>query len=174
MQQLAQTCEAVGATTKKTEKVRMVAEYFLSRPGGEAAVAAVFLSGRAFPAWEERTLQVGGALLWRTVMEISGKSEAALRAAYRKYGDVGSAAADVLAETAPGKGTLSVDDVATLFDELARTSTAVQKAKLLEQLLSRATALEAKYIIKIIGGDLRIGLRESLVEEAIAKGFAEN
>jgi len=171
MQQFAQICEAVAATTKKTEKVRLVADYFLGRPPGEAALAAVFLSGRAFPAWEERTLQVGGALLWRIVTEISRKSEAALRAAYRKYGDMGSAAAEVLAETAPGRSTLSINDLAALFVELARTSAAAQKGKLLHDFLSRATPLEAKYVIKIVGGDLRIGLRESLVEEAIARAF---
>ena len=170
MQQLAQTCEAVSATTKKTEKVALVAEYFARRPAEEAAQAAVFLCGRAFPAWEERTLQVGGALLWRTVAEISGKTDVALRAAYRRYGDFGSAAADVL-EAAPETSTLSVSDVATAFDQIARASGAAQKSEVLRDLLRRATPLEAKYIIKIIGGDLRIGLRESLVEEAIAKAF---
>src|SRR5215475_13505952 len=172
MQQLALTCEAVAATTKKTEKVALVAEYFVNHPVDDAAQAAVFLSGRAFPAWEERTLQVGGALLWRTVAEISGKSDVALRAAYRRYGDFGSAAADVL-EAAPETSTLSVGDVATAFDQIARASGAAQKSEGLRDLLRRATALEAKYIIKIIGGDLRIGLRESLVEEAIAKAFGE-
>src|SRR5258707_13049754 len=81
----ATTCEAVAATTKKTEKVRLVAEYFLSRPLDEAAQATIFLSGRAFPAWEERTLQAGGALLWRTLAEVSGKSESALTAEYQRY-----------------------------------------------------------------------------------------
>src|SRR5215471_7832803 len=170
MQQLAQVCEAVSATTKKTEKVALVAEYFARRPADEAAQAAVFLCGRAFPAWEERTLQVGGALMWRTVAEISGKTDVALRAAYRRYGDFGSAAADVL-EAAPETSTLSVGDVATAFDQIARASGAAQKSEGLRDLLRRATALQAKYIIKIIGGDLRIGLRESLVEEAIAKAF---
>src|SRR5262249_59284622 len=87
-----------------------------------------------------------------------------------RYGDFGSAAADVL-EAAPEKSTLSVGDVATAFDALARASGTAQKSQVLRDLLRRATALEAKYIIKIIGGDLRIGLRESLVEEAIAKAF---
>jgi len=81
MQQFAATCEAVAATTKKTEKVRLVAEYFRSRPMAEAAQAAIFLSGRAFPAWDERTLQVGGTLLWRAVAEISNKGDVALTAA---------------------------------------------------------------------------------------------
>jgi DNA ligase 1 len=174
MQAFAQIADAVAATTKKLEKVRLVAEYFRSRPVDEAAQAAVFLFGRAFPAWEERTLQVGGTLLWRTVGEISGKGEVALTAAYRRHGDLGSAAQDVLEHSASAKSSLSVADLASAFDELARTSTAVSKLNLLQDILRRATAVEAKYVIKIISGDLRIGLRESLVEEAIAKGFEEN
>jgi DNA ligase-1 len=174
MQAFAQTADAVAATTKKLEKVRLVAEYFRSRPVEEAAQAAVFLSGRAFPAWEERTLQVGGTLLWRTVGEISGKGEVALTAAYRRHGDLGAAAQDVLERSAPAKNSLSVAELAAAFDELARTSTAARKLSLLQDLLRRATALETKYVIKIISSDLRIGLRESLVEEAIAKAFEEN
>jgi DNA ligase-1 len=174
MQAFAQTADAVAANSKKTEKVRLVAEYFRSRPVEEAAQAAVFLSGKAFPAWEERTLQVGGTLLWRTVGEISGKGEVALTAAYRRHGDLGAAAKDVLEHSAPAKSSLSVAELASVFDELAQTSTAARKLSLLQDLLRRATALEAKYVIKIISGDLRIGLRESLVEEAIAKAFDEN
>ncbi len=174
MQAFALTADAVTATTKKTEKVRLVAEYFRGRPVEEAAQAAVFLSGRAFSAWEERTLQVGGTLLWRTVGEISGKGEVALTAAYRRHGDLGAAAQEVLERTASAKSSLSVAELAAAFDELARTSNTARKLSLLQDLLRRATALEAKYVIKIISGDLRIGLRESLVEEAIAKAFDEN
>src|SRR6476469_839678 len=106
MQAFAQTADAMAATAKKLEKVRLVAEYFRSRPVDEAAQAAVFLSGRAFPAWEERTLQVGGTLLWRSVGEISGKGEVALTAAYRRHGDLGAAAQDVLERTAPEQSSL--------------------------------------------------------------------
>src|SRR5215471_10015798 len=170
MQAFAVTCEAVAATTKKTEKTWLVADYFRSNPE-EAAQAAVFLSGRAFPAFEERTLQIGGSLLWRAVAEISGKGEVALTAAYRRHGDLGAAAQDVLAEVAPRKSGLSVSQLAETFEQLARTSNMAQKLAVLVDLLRRATALEVKYIVKIIGGDLRIGLRGSLVEEAIAKAF---
>ena len=170
MQAFATTCEAVAATTKKTEKTRLVAEYFRSGPE-EAAQAAVFLSGRAFPAWEERTLQIGGSLLWRAVGEISGKGEVALTAAYRRHGDLGAAAEDVLTVVAPQASALTISELASTFEQLAGTSNTVQKLTLLKNLLQHATALEAKYIVKIISGDLRIGLRESLVEEAIAKAF---
>src|SRR5215813_10123189 len=57
MQEFAKTCEAIGATTKKLQKTAIVAGYLKSSPVDEAAVSAVFLSGRPFPAWEEATLQ---------------------------------------------------------------------------------------------------------------------
>jgi len=67
MRKLAETCERIAATTKKLEKTAIVADYLRSQPVGEAAVSAVFLSGRPFAVWEETTLQVGGTLLWRIV-----------------------------------------------------------------------------------------------------------
>ena len=75
-----------------------------SRWSDDAAISAVFLSGRAFPAFEERTLQVGGALLWKVVAELAQASDGELRAAYRKYGDLGSAAFELL-ERQPSEAT---------------------------------------------------------------------
>jgi DNA ligase-1 len=170
MQRLAETCEAIAATTKKSLKTGIVADYLKSRTVDEAAVSAVFLSGRAFPAWEETTLQVGGALLWRVVQELSGKNEATLTSAYRKHGDLGAVAGEALAERS-GQG-LSVLEVADTFRRIAAARGPAAKAALVRDLLERATPLEAKYIVKIMTGDLRIGLKESLVEEAIAKAYA--
>jgi DNA ligase 1 len=169
MRKLAETCEAIAATTKKLQKTATVADYFKSRTTDEAAVSAVFLSGRAFPAWEETTLQVGGSLLWRVVAELSGKDEAALTAAYRKHGDLGAVAGEVLPTNA-GQG-LNVLEVAGSLRQIAEVRGPAAKTALVRDLLARATPLEAKYIVKIMTGDLRIGLKESLVEEAIAKAY---
>ncbi len=170
MQQLAEACEHVGGTTKKLEKIAIVAEYLKSRTREEAAVSAVFLSGRPFPAWEETTLQVGGSLLWRTVAELSGKSEGELRAAYRQHGDLGAVAEEVLAGSPRGSA-LSVLEVEKAFREIAGAHGPAAKAALVRGLLARATSVEAKYIVKIMTGDLRIGSKESLVEEAIGKAY---
>jgi DNA ligase-1 len=169
MRQLSEICEAIAATTKKLQKTAIVAGFLRSRSTGEAAVSAVFLSGRAFPAWEEATLQVGGSLLWRVVAELSGKNEAALTAAYRRHGDLGAVAGEVL-EQRPGQG-VGVLEVERIFREIARVRGPAAKTALVRDLLTRVTPLEAKYIVKIITGDLRIGLKESLVEEAIAKAY---
>jgi DNA ligase-1 len=174
MQNLAELCEAVAATTKKTEKIRLVADYLRSRPQQEAALAAVFLSGRVFPRWEERTLNVGGSLLGRALVEVTGKPDVALTAAYRRYGDLGSAAEELLQESACNKkSSVTVSSLGASFDEISRTSRAEHKLRLMGELLRRASPIEAKYIIKIVTGDLRIGLKESLVEEAIASAYGE-
>jgi len=60
MEQFSKTCDAIAATTKKLEKIALVSDYLKSRSTLEAAVSAVFLSGRPFPVWEETTLQIGG------------------------------------------------------------------------------------------------------------------
>jgi DNA ligase-1 len=173
MQRLAQTCEAIAATTKKLEKTALVRDYLLSCELDTAAQAAVFLSARVFPAYEERTLNVGGSLLSKVITELADTGDHALSAAYRKYGDLGSAAHDVLLASAPDQSTLSVVDVARAFDQIAAGKGTAAKSSAARDLLTRATALEAKYIIKIMTGDLRIGLRESLVEEAIAKAYGD-
>jgi DNA ligase-1 len=171
MRQLAEIGESVAGTTKKNEKVRIVAEFFRSQSADEAAIAAIFLSGRTFPAYEEITLQVGGTMLWQVLRDISRLSDDEMADAYRQYGDLGSAAFDVLQSTAPKQSTLTLEQVEREFHRIAETRGAASKASFIRLLLSKATALEAKYLVKIISGDLRIGLRESLVEEAIAKAY---
>ncbi|MGH9539125.1 MAG: ATP-dependent DNA ligase [Terriglobales bacterium] len=186
MLKLAEACERIAGTTKKLEKIAIVAEYLKSRALEEASVCSVFLSGRPFPVWEETTLQVGGRALWQIVAELSGKKEADLTAAYRRLGDLGAVAGEVLPQpenstshagtearsgAKPGKPRLEILQVAAAFRQIAAARGPAAKRALVRDLLSQATPLEAKYIIKIMTGDLRIGLKESLVEEAIARAY---
>jgi DNA ligase 1 len=169
MLHFAQTCDAIAATTKKLEKTALVATYLRELPLSEAATAAIFLSGRPFPAYEETTLQVGGALLGRVIRELSGKSEHELTEIYRRHGDAGSVAAEAL-PARPESG-LALGEVQRVFYEIAKAHGPATKATHLRELLARTTPLEAKYIVKIVSGDLRIGLKETLVEGAIARAF---
>jgi DNA ligase 1 len=189
MRQFAETADWIAATTKKLEKAALLAEYLKSIPVDEAAVSAVFFSGRPFPMWEEATLQVGGTLLWRIVQELSGKDESDLTAAYREHGDLGAVAAAVLPDNSdlgnedprndpcnedPCRGSRCPhlpSNVQRIFREISAARGPAAKGALVRKLLSEVSPLEAKYIVKIMTGDLRIGLKESLVEEAIAKAY---
>jgi DNA ligase-1 len=170
---LAPACEAIARTTKKLEKTQIVSDYLRSRCADEAGVSAVFLSGRPFPAYDETTLGIGGTQLWKAVQELSGESEAAMTAAYRRRGDLGAASYDILSgrHNQPPVRSLNVKQVEQVFRQISVTRGAAAKFKLLCLLLEQATPLEAKYLVKIMTGDLRIGMKESLVEEGIAKAY---
>jgi len=178
MLRFAQTAEAIAATTGKLAKTALVAGYLRSVPASEASIAAVFFSGTPFARYVEATLQVGGALLWQAISDLSGKSERELSALYRRHGDAGAVAADAVAKpdaavqtTDAASKSLSLAEVQAAFAEIAAARGPTLKLALLRRLLEHATPLEVKYIVKIITGDLRIGLKESLVEEAIARAY---
>jgi DNA ligase-1 len=115
-------------------------------------------------------MQIGGRALWRIVAELAEKSETDLTESYRRHGDLGAVAGEILPERA-GQG-VSALEVEAAFRQIAAARGPAAKAALVRDLISRATPLEAKYIIKIMTGDLRIGLKESLVEDAIARAYA--
>ncbi len=169
MQQFAKTCEAIAATTKKLVKTAIVAEFLRGLPSEDAAIAAVFLSGRPFPVWEETTLQVGGRSLWQIVSDLAGKEESSMSIAYREHGDLGAVAGAVLPQRSSDD--LSLSQVEQSFRKIAAARGTAAKNAIVRDLLSQVSPLEAKYIIKIMTGDLRIGLKESLVEEAVAKAY---
>jgi len=160
--------DRIADTSKKLEKTAIVAEYLRSLEPEDAARAALFLSGRPFPAYEEATLGVGGSLLWRAVSELSGKSDSQLRDLYRAHGDLGAVAGAALPERS---SELTLSNLEEEFHTLSSTRGPVSKLAIILRFLGQASPSEAKYIIKIITGDLRIGLKESLVEEAIAKAY---
>ncbi len=170
MKKFSSLCEAIAGTTKKLVKISLVADYMKLRTADESAISAVFLSGRPFPVWEEGTLQVGGRSLWRIVAELAGRPESDLTAAYRRLGDLGAVAGELLPDR-PDSG-LEILEVEREFRRVAAARAAAEKVAVVRHLLSRASSPEAKYIVKIMTGNLRIGLKESLVEEAVAKAYS--
>lgn len=171
MDSFAAACEAVARTSKKNEKTRIVAEYLKSVDPALAPRAAQFFAGQVFPVWEERTLQVGGAQLARAITEASGKNDAALATAYRRHGDLGSATGDLMEGVAPDASRLTTADLEARFDQIASARDTSERIGQIRETLGQLSPLAAKYFIKLMTGDMRIGLKESLVEEAIARAY---
>jgi DNA ligase 1 len=169
----AELCERLAGTTKKLEKRAWMADYLRELPVEAAAHAALYLAGTPFAEGDGRQLSVGGATLWQVVKELTHASDAAIHSAYRRQGDLGAAAFDLLAAHAePVPATLTIEDVAEGFTQMAATRGVERgterRQALLRSLIERATPLEAKYLIKLMSGDMRIGVKQAQVEEAIA------
>jgi len=168
--QFAEIGEAIGQTRAKLEKIRILAEYLRSLTSEQLPIAAIYLTGRAFPQNDLRTLQVGWAVIVRALQTASKLSDSELHRITGTHGDAGKSAREILqGRTKPEPfGLLASRD---FFDALQRARGPIAKAELLQRQLQRLSALEGQYVVKILTSDLRIGLKEGLVEEAIARAF---
>ena len=159
MREFAETCEAVGATPKKIEKTRLVGDYLRSLPLKDAVRAALFFTGRAFPKFAEEVTHVGGKLIGEALSAVTGLSAKEMSAAYRRHGDLGGVAQELLAGKTENRS-LTLAEAEEAFHEFATRRGLGPKLDMLTQKLRRLPPLEAKYFIKILTGELRIGLNE--------------
>lgn len=162
-----------GKLKKRAAMARAISAVHAARPESEdAGLFALYLAGTPFAEADTRKLNAGGALLSKVLLAVSGASDVELTAAYRRHGDMGAAAFDLLMGSSASGGKtaeLTLVEVADAFAAMAVAKTTAIRAGLVEEMLRRATPLETKYLLKLMLGDMRIGVKQSLVEEAIAE-----
>jgi len=163
------TANAIAATTKKSEKERILADYLQRLDDASLERAAVFFSGSPFARREERVAGVGGAAIGDAVSEATGRDAEEVWAAWSKYADAG----DTIAESFPDDPSrdITLVELGEFFDRIAATQGAGAKKDVLAELFRKVNAQGARYVVKILTRELRIGLVEGLVESAIAKAF---
>jgi DNA ligase 1 len=162
--------ETISATPAKLEKIRLLADYLRTLDQEQLPIATTYFTGRAFAQSDLRTLQVGGSIIYRSMKAASKLSDAEFHRMTQSHGDAGKIAFEALhGRTKPEPFTLKQSR--DFFDALHIARGPVAKADLLRSRLATLSAREGQYVVKILSGDLRIGLREGLVEEAIARAF---
>jgi DNA ligase-1 len=169
----AQTAEAVGATTKKLEKAALVGAYLHGLDDADLARAARYFAGHQFAMNDARTTNVGTSVLREALSEATGLSVENLRPRYVRLGDSGEVAFEAVLETRREESAplITLAETEALIARLSEMKGTKNKKTLLTDVLKGATALEAKYLVKLLVGDLRIGLKEGLVEDAVARAF---
>lgn len=168
----AAVCDALAATTKKLEKRAILAAYLAPLPVADAARAALYVAGQPFAETDRRQLNVGSSLLLRALAERTGAAAPTIALAVRRHGDIGSAAQELLQHAAPPvELPLNLADLEALLGELAAARGPAARLRLVSPALARASAIVCKYILKLLAGDMRIGVKQSLVEEAIAVAY---
>jgi len=174
LQAFARTAESVAATTKKLEKARLLGEYFEQLGDEDLARAARYFAGQQFAQSDVRTTNVGGRTLSEAMCLATGVAAETLGPRYARWGDAGDVAFEIFSEAKPNnEPSLTLADTEALLSRLSSTRGKKAKTDLLTRVFTKATTLEAKYLVKLLVGDLRIGLREGLVEDAIARAFKQ-
>ena len=162
--------EAVAATPAKLEKVRLLADYLRTLDAKQLPIATIYFTGKAFAQSDLRTVQVGGSIIYRAIMGAANMSDVEFRRIAHSHGDAGKTAFEALDGRTQSKS-LTILQSKEFLEQLQQARGPIAKTATLQKRLSLLSAREGQYLVKILTGDLRIGLREGLVEEAIAKAF---
>jgi DNA ligase-1 len=174
MRRWSELAERVAATTRTSEKTGLLADYFRTLEPDDLRIAAVFLTGRAFAETDQRATGLGWATMNAAVAGLAGVAPDDLAAAYDRFSDLGLAVEDVLARAghAPdAAGSPALGEVAAAFAGIEAASGPAAKSSIFRALLARCDPATARGAVKVLSGELRIGLREGLVEAALAKAF---
>jgi DNA ligase 1 len=172
LQAFAECAETVAATTKKLEKAAILGSYLQTLSDPDLIRGARYFAGHQFASTDARTTNVGGSIISAALSDATGFSSEDLYPRYVRLGDPGDLAAEIVKETKRVfQPTITLAETESLIARLSETRGIKNKTALLAAVLRGASPLEAKYLVKLLAGDLRIGLRESLVEDAIARVF---
>jgi len=160
--------------------VNFVANFLRNLQPEEVEPAVSMILGRPFPRWDQRVLEISWATLSGLIERLTNASDEDFRNAFSQSGDIGSATkmifenSKIRRQATLVEKPLSILEVRRAFEMLAETSgsgSRERKERLVETLLSQASPLEAKYLVKIFIGEMRTGFHEGLMEVAVAKAF---
>ncbi len=164
-------------TSSRLEMASIVSDFLNRVPEGELPIIILFIRGRIFPAWSEKELGIGNKLVIKAISNISGATEATVENRIRETGDTGLAAEKLLvrkAQTTLFSEKLTLGKVYENLDRLTSlTGKGSQEKKIsyISELLSFAEPAEARYIVRLILEELRLGVGEGIVKDAVAQAF---
>lgn len=166
------TADAVGATTGKLRKREILAGWLADLPPDSLEIATRFLTGKPLPRKSGvRAAQAGWAVIRRALLQISGLNTAEYRALSASQADAGRTAHLALQGHTQAEKSWTLSEEAKFFSALAEARGPAAKQDLLVEHLRRHHHLDAGFVVRILTGDLRIGLKEGLLEEALADAF---
>ncbi|NOZ58322.1 MAG: ATP-dependent DNA ligase [Euryarchaeota archaeon] len=169
--------ESLEATSSKLEKTEIVARFLREVPEDLLDIIPSLLIGRVFPEWSELELGIGPSLLYEAVAFVCGTRASEVKGIVARAGDVGEAVEQLLARKVQltlFARKLLVREVYEAFKKIALASGAGsqdRKVRILADLLASASPKEGKYLVRTVLGELRVGVAEGLLRDAIAQAF---
>jgi DNA ligase-1 len=160
--------------------ISLVADFLKDLEAEDVEPAVSMILGRPFPKWSQQTLEVSWATLSEIIKRITKADWKVFMEAFGKTGDIGSAAKILFGSSKVGKQStlferkLTILEVRRSLEAIAETvgyGSREKKERVIEALLSLASPLEAKYLVKIFIGEMRTGFYEGLMEQAVSKAF---
>jgi len=173
---LVELYQKLGATTKKLEKTEIIANFIKQLGNEELKITLPLISGKIFSEGEEEELGIANNLVILALTKLGFSKEEILEK-FKETGDLGLVASDIVKskrQVTLFKKTLNIEDVYYSIREIAKLtgkSSQERKISVILELLNSASPLEACYIVRTILGELRLGIAEGIIRDAIAQAY---
>jgi DNA ligase-1 len=170
---LARTLDIAASTTGKLAKQKALAELFATAAGDDLRRAVRYADGRAFAKPDERVLGTSSAIVSEVVLDMLGLDPGTYRSTVIRRGEIGEAVGEFWPPAPEGaEAILTLGDLAEAFDALGATTLPAAKKPVVRGLFARCVEpREACYLAKIILSDMRTGVREGVLQAAVAEAF---
>lgn len=174
---LVEVYENLEKTSKKLEKRDIIADLLKQAHIEDLPKVVLLLSGKVFPSWSEEKTGVASQIMIKAISKATGIDEKEIIKQYRKTGDLGLVTEQLVKKKQQKtlfSKTLDINKVHDNFTKIARQegkASQERKVNLIGELISHAKPNEAKYIVKTVLEELRIGVAEGIIRDAIALAF---
>ena len=175
--EFARICEQLEGIPGRLDMIEQVATVLPRLDDEELPVFVRFIMGRVFPDWSPRTLGVGPNLLYDAVAYVVGTKRETVREAINATGDAGLAVEGLLAKKEQTSFFIQELDLIEVYRELERMAAAGgqrsqrEKLRVAQGLFGNARPLEGRYLARLMLEELRIGMGEGNVRDAVARAF---
>ena len=170
---LAKVYEKLESTTKRLEKTFLIAKLLKSCSTEDLEKVVLLVQGKVYPSWDDRKIGVASRTVLKSISQASGVEVKRVESEWKKVGDLGEVAEKLIGkkkQTTLASSTLSIQKV---FDNIRKLSTltgegtVARKNQLVTELLTSAKPLEVRYIVRTVLEDLRVGVGEGALRDAI-------
>lgn len=173
---LAELYEELSSTTKRLEKTEILAKFLEHLPEEDKEVLYLLL-GDIYPEYSEKKIGISNQLVIQAISKATGTEKTEVVKTWKKIGDLGKVAEELTKARkqstlgSQGITTEKVLDNLRKLPELEGKGTVNKKLSLITELLTSATPIESKYLIRTLIGDLRVGIKEPTIRDAIVSAF---
>ncbi len=170
---LAELYEQLDNTTKRLEKTHILSEFLKEVPADDIDKVVLLAGGKVFPPWDERKIGFASKMVLKALETATGLSKDLIEKSLKKTGDLGATAEDLIGKKHQRTLFSSELTVSKVFENIRKLATIEGlgsvdvKVKLVAELLTSAKPNEARYIIRTVLEDLRVGLGEGTIRDAI-------
>lgn len=174
---LAEAYEEMSSSSSRLKKTEIMVRLLKEASDAELPEVAMLLQGNVFPSWDESEMGIAGQLIAKAIANATGFSEAEISKKFKKLGDFGEIAEDLMKSKKQRTLFNRRLTVAKVFENLRALASTEgkgsqeRKFSLVSELIGSATPLESKYIVRTVISDLRIGVAEGVVRDAVAQAF---